>query len=287
MADSLEADWNQKLRVLAEARQEYERQRQADQVMLSEEQRAQILALATDFPRLWRDTRTPDRERKRMVRLLLEDVTLHKGAQLTVQIRFKGGVQQVLTLPVPVQNFQARKTSPHVIAEIDWLLDHHNYREIAAILNQRGLHSGVGLPFDAVAVGFVRRNYGLKTRYDRLREQGLLTLSETAKALGICKDMVKEWRRLGLLKGYEYNDIHQCLYQDPGPDPPQKAQGAIRRWKRVRWPEPKKRPKRGTNHRLRRRKWIERTVCLLKMSLDLKPLMLSAPVVKLPFPCTT
>jgi hypothetical protein len=47
-----------------------------------------------------------------MVRLLLEDVTLHKGAQLTVQIRFKGGAQQILTLPVPVRNFEARKTSP-------------------------------------------------------------------------------------------------------------------------------------------------------------------------------
>jgi DNA invertase Pin-like site-specific DNA recombinase len=228
VADSLEADWNQKLRILTEAQQEYERQRQADQAMLSEEQRAQILALATDFPRLWRDSRTPDRERKRMVRLLIEDVTLHKGVQLTVQIRFKGGVQQVLILPVPVQNFQARKTSPEVIAEIDRLLDHHSYGEIASILNQCGLHSGVGLPFDAVAVGLVRRTYGLKTRYDRFRERGLLTLSEIAKILGVCKDTVKQWHRLGLLRGYAYNDIHECLYEKPGPDPPQKSQG-IRR----------------------------------------------------------
>jgi hypothetical protein len=112
VADSLEADWNQKLRALTEAQQEYDRQRQADQTMLSEGQRAQILGLTTDFPKLWRDPHTPNRERKRMVRLLLEDVTLHKGAQLTVQIRFKGGAQQILTLPVPVRNFEARKTSP-------------------------------------------------------------------------------------------------------------------------------------------------------------------------------
>jgi len=83
--------------------------------MLSEGQRAQILSLATDFPKLWRDPRTPNRERKRMVRLLLEDVTLHKGTQLTVQIRFKGGAQQVLTLPVPVALIESRKETSAAI----------------------------------------------------------------------------------------------------------------------------------------------------------------------------
>lgn len=78
-----------------------------------------------------------------------------------------------------------------MIAEIDRLLDNHNYGEIASILNQRGLRSGVGLAFDSVSVGVVRRAYLLKTRYDRLRERGLLTLAEIAKILGVCKDTVK------------------------------------------------------------------------------------------------
>ena len=43
---------------------------------INEQQRARIAALAHDFPRLWQDPKTPDRERKRMVRLLLADVTL-------------------------------------------------------------------------------------------------------------------------------------------------------------------------------------------------------------------
>jgi hypothetical protein len=45
-------------------------------VLLEEDNRQRILALAIDFPRLWRDPETPARERKRMVRLLIEDVTL-------------------------------------------------------------------------------------------------------------------------------------------------------------------------------------------------------------------
>jgi hypothetical protein len=52
VAASLEAEWNSKLRALSEAEQNYERQREADQLKVSSEQREQVLALATDFPRL-------------------------------------------------------------------------------------------------------------------------------------------------------------------------------------------------------------------------------------------
>ncbi|HEX6176304.1 MAG TPA: recombinase family protein, partial [Candidatus Binatia bacterium] len=92
VADTLEAEWNAKLRALNEAQQEYERLRQTDHLAIGAAQRTRIAALASDFPRLWQDPKTPDRERKRMVRLLLEDVTLLKGEQVHVHIRFKGGV---------------------------------------------------------------------------------------------------------------------------------------------------------------------------------------------------
>ena len=85
VADALEADWNQKLRAQAEAQEEYERGRQRDGCVLEAAQREAILSLATDFPRLWQDPGTPDRERKRMVRLLIEDVTLLRAEAITAQ----------------------------------------------------------------------------------------------------------------------------------------------------------------------------------------------------------
>jgi hypothetical protein len=96
VADTLEAEWNSKLRALNEAQQEYERLRHTDSLAMDEAQRARIAALASDFPRLWQDPKTPDREKKRMVRLLLEDVTLLKHEQILVHVRFKGGVLKSL-----------------------------------------------------------------------------------------------------------------------------------------------------------------------------------------------
>lgn len=50
VADSLEADWNDKLRLLDEAQERYRQQHDADAVVLGDEQRARILALAHDVP---------------------------------------------------------------------------------------------------------------------------------------------------------------------------------------------------------------------------------------------
>jgi hypothetical protein len=119
VADSLEAEWNSRLRALNEAQEEYERLRQADHATVDEAQRARIEALASDFPRLWQDAKTPDRERKRMVRLILEDVTLIKRDQITMHVRFKGGATRSFTLPRPLRAHELRKTSEAVIREID------------------------------------------------------------------------------------------------------------------------------------------------------------------------
>jgi hypothetical protein len=72
VADTLEADWNEKLRSLAAAQDEYEKATVADANVVTDAKRAELMSLATDFPRLWRDPRTQMKEKKRMLRLLIE-----------------------------------------------------------------------------------------------------------------------------------------------------------------------------------------------------------------------
>jgi hypothetical protein len=225
VADSLEADWNNKLRGLNAAQEQYEEQRKIDRAAVSEQQRASIMGLAHDFPRLWQNPKTPDRERKRLVRLLLEDVTLIQNEEITAHVRFKGGIMKTLTAPRPLNSWQTKMTPAEVVTEIDRLLDHHTETELAGILNERGIRSGDGKPFNSRTVARVRRKYQLKPRYDRLREKGLLTIEEMADRLKLSPLWVRAWQEHGLLKAYPVNDKNICLYEDPGPDPPRKAQG--------------------------------------------------------------
>jgi DNA invertase Pin-like site-specific DNA recombinase len=225
VADSLEADWNEKLRILGEAQRQYEQQRQADQMVLGEQQRGQVLALATNFPKLWRDPNTPDRERKRMLRLLIEDVTLNRTADVAVHVRFKGGATKTLRLPDTPRIWEARRQPPDVVAEVDRLLNDCDYKEIAEILTQKGIQSVTGIPFTSTTLRGLCRRHNLNTRLERLRQRGLLTAPEIATKLGICVDTVEAWRKAGLLRGHVYDGRNTYVYEEPDSTLPSKRQG--------------------------------------------------------------
>jgi len=192
VATNLEAEWNEKLRLLVEAKSDLERQAN-ERPELSQQQRAEVLGLASDFPRLWQDPRTPAREKKRLLRLLIEDVTLIAGDLIEAHVRFRGGPTRSLTLPRPINPFELRRTPAEVVRAIDDLLDQHTEEEVSAILNQRGLQSGTGISFRPKIVASIRRAYGLKTRRDRLRKAGYLTASEAARHLRVGRPKLQQW----------------------------------------------------------------------------------------------
>jgi DNA invertase Pin-like site-specific DNA recombinase len=218
VADTLERQWNDKLRSLAQAKDEYETQRQQDAQRLTAEQKAQVLALASDFPKLWADPKTPHRERKRRARLLLEDVTLRRDQEVVAQVRFKGGVARELRLPLPKRAWERTQTNPEALAAIDQLLEEHTAGEIAQLLNQRGLCSGTALAFTASIVSGLVREHHLATREARLHARGLLSAPEIGQLIDSKPHLVPYWRNQGLLKGTRLNERNQYYYERPSPE---------------------------------------------------------------------
>jgi hypothetical protein len=170
VVDVVEAEWNEKLRAHAAAQQEYERHTQQQHRRADEEALQKILSLANDFLRIWNDPQLPARERKRMLRLIIGDVTLLKTDKITAHVRFRGGATRTLGLDRPVPIAQVRKCKPEIISEIDALLNDHCDREVAEILNQRGLRTWQNVPFTLKKIAWIRMTYHLKSRFSRLRE---------------------------------------------------------------------------------------------------------------------
>jgi len=222
VADTLEADWNGKLRALAAAQDAYEKASAADVNLVTDTERAELMALATDFPRLWRDSRTQMKEKKRMLRLLIEDVTLTKGDALQVDIRFSGGATRSLDLPLPKSCVELRTTDAEVVKEIDRLIDTYTDGEIANVLNERGVRTVVSTPWTAARIGRLRSIYRLVDRRTRLLSQGLLTPEEVATRYGVVLSTVHMWRRRGLLRAHPVNDRGDYLYEIPPEDLPAK-----------------------------------------------------------------
>ena len=240
VADTLEREWNEKLRALAETREERERARQQDHVVLDEAVRQRLVAMTTDFRKLWDDPDTANRERKRLLAYIIEDATLIKipAEGITkIHVRFKGGRTETLTTRNPKSSAQQIKTQPEVVQLVDQLLDHHVYSEIAAILNERGFRPGASARpgraadrFSAKHVAYLMHTYGLRSRYDRLRQRGMLNKREMADRLGVHEQTVDRWAEHGLIKAHFYNDHGWQLYEPPGPNTPAKH---CSRWDRL------------------------------------------------------
>ena len=200
VADTLEAEWNLKLRALAQARDEAERQKVAEEATLDEATQERIGALAEDFGTVFNDPSTSHRDRKRMAQLLIEDVTLLRSDQLHVHIRFKGGPADSLVLPLPKNPWRDNLTHPDVVARVDhWLERCDDDHEVAAKLNEEGLRTGAGNSFDGHAVRWVRYAHGLKTPQERLLDAGMLTISEAARRFGLSPTATRRLARNGRL----------------------------------------------------------------------------------------
>src|SRR5260370_18332237 len=134
VASVLEAEWNARLHEYTQIQEDMQKQQEQEQRRLNALERQAITNLVEDFPRVWRDERTSDRDRKRMVRCLLEDVTLRKDEVITAQLRFPGGATQTVTLPIS----QGRRSAQEVITLMDHLLDEYTDAEVAGQPNQKG-----------------------------------------------------------------------------------------------------------------------------------------------------
>jgi MerR HTH family regulatory protein len=220
IADSLEADWNDALRQLRDAQDDYERSAGAAKSTFTEEQKSRVRALATDFPRLWSDPATPQRERKRMARLLIEDVTINKADKIYLDVRFRGGKTESLVIPLPLTGGQARQTDPGTLALLDQILEEHTNAQAAKFLNQAGHRSGTGHAFTPKIVLHLRRSNGLPSHFERLTARWLLSIPEVADRLGVHPSTVKAWHRGGLLVSHQANDKNVRLFDPPTLDDP-------------------------------------------------------------------
>src|SRR4029077_10402664 len=98
--------------------------------------------MTADFSKLWADPDTPDRERKRLLAHIIEDVTLIKmpaEGTTKIHVRFKGGKIQTLTTMSPNSSAQQVKTQPGIVELVDKLLDKHIYSEIAEPSTSKGI----------------------------------------------------------------------------------------------------------------------------------------------------
>ncbi|MGH2743254.1 MAG: recombinase family protein [Thermoleophilaceae bacterium] len=197
VARSLEVRWEEKLRELAEAEAELAEQH----APAPEPSREQIERLARDVPALWAAETTSGKDRKRLLRALIADVTLTSkpgSRELRVGICWRSGAAEEHTIERPKKRAEVTRTPPEAVELTRRLAPQHTNAQIAAELNAAGLRTGTGRPFAAENVQWLRWRH--KIPYPPTwAHDGELTVSQIAHRLGVSAGTIYDWITTGKL----------------------------------------------------------------------------------------
>jgi DNA invertase Pin-like site-specific DNA recombinase len=193
VAATLERRWNAALLQWEEIKkQAAEFQRQEARVA-SAEQKAKVLALVRDLPRLWRASTTQAKDRKRMLRLLIKDIAVEKPnqKQLAVHIRWQGGAYSDLCVQIPPNRADCVRYPAAVVNHVRDLAQSLPNAEIAERLNRAGLLSALGKPFTASMIQWIRYRYQIPQVTLARPEE--LTVGQMAQRFGVSPNVVYYW----------------------------------------------------------------------------------------------
>lgn len=225
VADSLERRWNEKLAELSNAEEEYARAIKAEDPELSPAAQERIHALVSDLPRVWNDPCTPARERKRILRLFIEDVTLIRDRTIHLHLRWKGGATTSMERPLPLSAPDLNRTSASVVELVRTLATEQTDHQIAATLNNRWLRTGTGQRFTRLRVRRIRLAYGIHSLAQHKREAGWHTTAEMSAQFHIHPQTLKRYAYEGVLSAQRVNDKGEILFEPFSGPPPQPNHG--------------------------------------------------------------
>ena len=202
VALELESAWNQRLSQLQEAENKYEEELKKNAIPPENEMEEQVESLVERFDRVWDSVSVKWEDKKRIIRYLIEDVTLTKHEETTlVQIRFKGGSTTEKEVPNVLPNYRLWTTPDEVLLFLKEHGTDYTYGELAERLNALGYRRGKGKDFDGKGVAYVMREYKLPTKKDKYMCMGYVTTKKMAETMGIDPSNLRQRVHSGKYKG--------------------------------------------------------------------------------------
>ncbi len=200
-----EAAWEAALQSVQSAEQEVQRRQQHPQQALSAAEREAILSLANDLQAVWSAPSTTDRDRKELLRALLEEVIVTHDSEahrVHLTLRWHGGLISDIAVALPRRAATVR-TDEDTIALIRRLAVHYPDAIIAGVLNRQQRTTATGLPFTVNRVSNLRTHWGIPC-FTPPTEPPVgepLTIREAAAILGVAPSTLHRQLNDGLIAG--------------------------------------------------------------------------------------
>jgi DNA invertase Pin-like site-specific DNA recombinase len=163
VAGELEARWEDLLQERERLKREAEEVDRQAASPLGAAERRRVREMANDLGCVWHAPTTEMNDRKELLRFLVHRVYLDgvtEVGQIRIEVEWHTGARTKVTVPRPLVGAHAPKTPAAAVERIRALLPTHDYTSIATMLNEAGLRTAKGLPFDLYSVGYVARSRG-------------------------------------------------------------------------------------------------------------------------------
>jgi Recombinase/Helix-turn-helix domain/Resolvase, N terminal domain len=205
VAAELERRWNEALAHVDEVRVEAEKRLASLMRELSEIERAQVRRMSEDVKKFWPAAATTPRDRKRLLRAVIERVVLTAlDHSIKVAVEWKGGEVSEIEVSRRRRGEPVLWTDTELVDLVRRLAveDGLDDTQIARVLIRQGLRTATGLTFTKLRVQSVRQQYNI-ARSSGMRESGepLYTAEEAARELDVSSQTIHHWLRSGLLRG--------------------------------------------------------------------------------------
>ena len=200
VAASLERRWNEALLHLDKVKAEAATFQNQKARVVTPEQKTKILALARDLPRVWRAATTQAKDRKRMLRLVIRDITVEKvvdARQVVLHVRWQGGACSDTTVELPRRIADRLRYPAQIVDRVRELSHQLSDPQIAEAMNQQGLHSSRGLPFTLAMIKWIRYRYAIPSVCLKRPEE--LTVRQLADRLAVSIHFVHYWIKHGVI----------------------------------------------------------------------------------------
>lgn len=194
VAASLERRWNDALVKLEETKKEFSQRHHDKQITVTEEQKKELRKLAQDLPRLWNASTTKAKDRKRILRLLIKDVTVEKSnipKQIILHVRWQGGSCEDIVVRIPLDYPDRIRYSNKVIQRVKKLAKKLTDGEIVSVFNEEGTKGAKGKPFNVSMIRWIRFKYHISG--PNLKRENEVTVKEIAKKFSISSNVVYYW----------------------------------------------------------------------------------------------
>ena len=211
VANTLERRWNETLLHLQDLKKQAADFQRKEARVFTPEQKAKVLALARDFPRLWHAPSTQAKDRKRMLRLLIKDITVNKlieQRQLSVHLRWQGGACTDLFVQIPPSAAGRHRYRSPIVDRIRDLACSLLDAQIADRLNREGCTSAKGKSYTAKMIRWIRWRYQIPLA--RLKKPEEMTVQQVAKQFGVSDGVVYYWVEHNVIQARRLNPGMPC-----------------------------------------------------------------------------